>query len=152
MTPQEFIAAYKDFAVAVMKKTKIPASIILAQAMHESAVGKKAGGFNFFGIKGTGPAGFQLWTTHEVIKGRRIKTKAKFRKYHSAIEAFEDYANMIATGKLKNAMNHTASAFEFISALQAGPFKYATDPTYVDRIMHYVRLYNLETLDKEGAC
>jgi flagellum-specific peptidoglycan hydrolase FlgJ len=51
VTPQEFIQAYSDAAIAAMNATAVPASITLSQAALESQWGQKAPGNNLFGIK-----------------------------------------------------------------------------------------------------
>ena len=144
-----FIDKYKQYAIDVMEKTGVPASVTLAQAALESGWGQHSPGYNFFGIKGEGPAGSQNLMTHEVVKGKTIKVSQKFRKYNNALEAFEDHATIIIRGPLKEAMKHTKDAQDFVSALQAGPFKYATDPTYVSKIMSIIKSHNLEELDDD---
>jgi len=54
-TSQSYIEKFKDNAVAIMHESGIPASIILAIAMHESANGNSAIAKNLnnqFGMKG----------------------------------------------------------------------------------------------------
>lgn len=148
MKPQEFFNKYKDFAIQAMQKTNVPASVTLAQAALESGWGKHAPKFNFFGIKGEGPAGHQeLWTT-EHINGRDVRVVQKFRAYRNAEEAFEDHANIISKGPLKSAMKYTSSAVEFITALQRGPYKYATDPGYKEKILQIIKIHGLDFYDK----
>jgi flagellum-specific peptidoglycan hydrolase FlgJ len=131
-----------------MINTKVPASITLAQAALESNWGRAAPGNNFFGVKGTGPAGTQMLMTWEVFKGKKQRTKAPFRKYFTPLESFIDHAKVISTGKyLKHAMEHTESAEAFITALQKGPAKYATDPDYKKKILSIVQEYDLEQYD-----
>jgi flagellum-specific peptidoglycan hydrolase FlgJ len=146
---KDFIEKYKQYAIDVMEKTGVPASVTMAQAALESGWGGHAPGFNFFGIKGTGPAGSQILVTHENLHGKTVVVPQKFRKYHSALEAFEDHATILINGPLKAVMNHTKSAQDFVTNLQAGQFKYATDPGYVDKIMAIIQTHNLEELDDD---
>ena len=147
----KFLNDYKDFAIQTQSKTKIPASVTLAQAALESGWGKYADGNNFFGIKGTGPAGSVLKYTKEYLNGQMVQVKQYFRKYNSPLESFIDHAEFIMNSKwLNHAMQHTDSAFNFISALQAKPIKYATDPQYVDKIMSIIKQYDLENYDNSS--
>ncbi|MBL7684899.1 MAG: glucosaminidase domain-containing protein [Deltaproteobacteria bacterium] len=145
-----FLENLAVFAVQTLKTSKIPASVILAQAALESNWGRSAPSFNFFGIKGAGPAGSRiLWTT-EIVKGKSIRVQQKFRKYHSAAECFSDYPKMIASSKwLRHALDHVESAEAYITALQSGPAKYATDTSYVSKILKIIKDYDLEILDKK---
>lgn len=146
MTP--FFEEFKDVAKTIMKDTGVPASVTLAQAALESDFGKHAPGNNYFGVKGVGPAGSQRLYTREVIHGKEIRVLQNFKKYHSADESFEDHAKVIMEGPLKEAMQHTQSAEDFVKALQSGPKKYATDPHYEDKILLIIKENNLEELDK----
>ena len=145
---QNFFETYKDFAIDSMVKTKVPASVTLAQAALESNWGNSAPGNNFFGVKGTGPAGSQMLMTWEVFKGKKQRMKAPFRKYFTPLESFIDHAKVISTGKyLKHAMEHTESAEAFMTALQGGTAKYATDPDYKKKILSIIKEHNLEQYD-----
>ncbi len=148
LSAQEFINRYSVHAVESQKITGIPASVTLAQAALESNWGKSAPGNNFFGIKGAGPAGTQSLKTWEVIDGKKVTVSANFRKYNSAVESFIDHGKVIAHSKyLKHAMEHTGSPLEFISALQSGKSKYATDPKYTDKIMSIIHQHHLDQYD-----
>ena len=53
-SPEEYIDLYKSIAIAEMKRSGIPASITLAQGLHESDNGNSylaTKGNNHFGIK-----------------------------------------------------------------------------------------------------
>lgn len=149
MTEQQaFFDRFAPFAVETMKQTKIPASVTLAQAALESNWGKAAPGNNFFGIKGVGSAGSQKLKTWEVFKGKKVQVLAPFRKYNTPLESFIDHGKVISTGKyLKHAMEHTESAEAFMTALQGGTAKYATDPLYVDKILKIINKYGLTKYD-----
>lgn len=86
MTQQEFIAKIASAAVADMRRTRVPASLTIAQAILESnsgACGLTVKANNFFGIKGTGPAGSVALPTTEYVNSQPIKTTANFRKYNN---------------------------------------------------------------------
>lgn len=151
MNKQAFFDTYAPWAVAAMKETKVPASVTLAQAALESAWGASGLAFtynNFFGIKGTGPKGSIHLMTTEFQNGKYVRVKAPFRVYNNPKESFVDHANVIAKGKyLRHAMDHTESAESFIRALQEGPYKYATDPHYAEKILSLIEDFNLDKYD-----
>ncbi len=146
---KEFIDRYASYAIESQKQTGVPASVTLAQAALESNWGKSAPGYNFFGVKGTGPAGSQSLKTWEVVDGKKITVSADFRKYNNPAESFVDHANVIANSRyLKQAMDHTDSPFAFIESLQSGKAKYATDPDYVKKITSIINSHELEKYDE----
>ncbi|HEX5033354.1 MAG TPA: glucosaminidase domain-containing protein [bacterium] len=146
-----FFDEFKEYAIQSMLETGVPASVTLAQAALESAWGKAAPGNNFFGIKAgkswTGPV--QLLWTREEVKGQNLRVKAKFRKYDTPLDSFIDHARVIMNGPLKHAMQHVHSARAFVTALQSGRMKYATDSRYVEKIMKMIDEYGLEEIDSD---
>jgi len=92
MTPQEYIAKYKDYAIIEMHRSGVPASITLAQGLLESSNGnsrlaRKAN--NHFGIK-----------CKSTWKGKTIKADDDapnecFRAYDSALESYKDHSDFL---------------------------------------------------------
>ncbi|MGZ3822620.1 MAG: glucosaminidase domain-containing protein, partial [Mucilaginibacter sp.] len=81
-TSQSYIEKFKDNAVRIMHETGVPASIILAVAMHESANGnsniaQKLN--NQFGVKGGGTS---------VYYKHNKKVKTSYKKYDSVMDSF----------------------------------------------------------------
>ncbi|HKX12915.1 MAG TPA: glycoside hydrolase family 73 protein [bacterium] len=143
-----FFERILPYALETQAMTGIPASVTMAQAALESGWGKHAPGNNFFGIKGRGPAGSQKLSTREFIGGRWLRKLAEFRRYNNPLESFLDHAQVISEGRyLRHAMEHTASAREFVHALQSGKAKYATDPEYEAKILGLIARYDLERYD-----
>lgn len=94
---QVFVNTGAAAAQASSRATGVPASIILAQAALESGWGKHVTkGHNFFGIKGSGPAGSTLEKTREFINGQWVETTAEFRAYHDAAGSFTDHGRFLA--------------------------------------------------------
>ncbi len=91
----EYIKKYNSLAIKEMKRSGIPASITLAQALLESDNGnstlaRKAN--NHFGVK-----------CHNAWKGKKIyhdddKRKECFRKYNSVYDSYKDHTNFIKNG------------------------------------------------------
>lgn len=139
---QDFVQAHTQAAERVAQESGIPAAFMLGQAAHETGWGKRAirdeqgrDSHNLFGIKAganwTGPVA--VATTTEVIDGRAIKVKARFRAYASAEESFRDYANLIGNSpRYAGVMQARGDAQSFARNLQKAG--YATDPQYADKL------------------
>jgi len=86
-----------DAAKRSLKTWKIPASVTLAQWALESDWGRKMpiGSNNPFGIKACVEA-----RTREVIHGETVFIVARFRKFGSMAEAFEQHARLLATSEI----------------------------------------------------
>jgi flagellum-specific peptidoglycan hydrolase FlgJ len=146
-----YIEKYKDLAIVEMHRTGIPASIILAQGLHESNAGKSnlaTRANNHFGIKCK-----SYWTGstyfHEDddldTSGRLIESC--FRSYNTDIESYVDHSNFL----LESA--HYAKLFtldkeDFISwAWGLKNCGYATDPKYAEKLIKIVNKYELYKFD-----
>lgn len=165
MTPQEFIAKIAPAAVADMRKTRVPASLTIAQAILESSWGKsgltqKAN--NLFGIKGTGTAGSVQMPTTEYVGGKPIATTANFRKYNSWAESIADHSALILNGtRDKPTRYHGVLGADYKTAcdkIKEGG--YATDPAYPQKLIGLIEKYGLakydvdkpdNSVDKEAA-
>lgn len=137
--PPEVIAA----ARASQLKWKIPASVILAQWALESNWGRTMprGSNNPFGIKASGTQPFVTTATHEVLHGRRVAIDARFRRFDSIKDAFDDHGRLLATaGPYVGAMAQVAHPDAFADALTG---HYATDPQYGDKLRSIMRSHNL---------
>lgn len=139
---QDFVQEHSAAAEKVAAESGIPAAFMLGQAAHETGWGKRnikdAQGResnNLFGIKAganwNGPV--VEATTTEVIDGRAVKVKARFRAYASAEESFRDYANLISNNsRYAGVMQSRGDARAFAQNLQKAG--YATDPQYADKL------------------
>ena len=146
ITRKEYIDTYKDLAIKEMKRTGIPASIILAQGILESANGnsrlaQKAN--NHFGIK-----------CHSTWKGKTIrkdddKKNECFRKYKTAYDSYMDHSDFLTRGK------RYAFLFEYKTTdykkwakglKKAG---YATSKTYATRLIQIIEDYKLYQYDSD---
>lgn len=138
----EFLAnAYNAAREAGLSHTA--AQVAAAQAAHESRYGKSAPGNNFFGIKAgkswTGKT--QKLKTWEVVDGKKVSIKAKFRAYTTPAQSFQDWAKTIAR-KWPGVL--TATTFtDAVKALKAGlPGGYATDNLYNQKMAAYEKQLN----------
>jgi LysM repeat protein len=146
LTVGEYIQQFKDIAIQEMERSEIPASITLAQGIHESAYGnsplaKKSN--NHFGIKCT-----KDWEGKSVKKWDDEAQKSCFRVYKSAEYSYVDHTDFLLNRK------HYAFLFEYSrkdykkwakGLRKAG---YATDPNYPDKLINTIEKYELAQYDK----
>ena len=162
MSPKLFVNSYKNHALRVQEKTGISAIAILTQAALESAWGKVAPGFMFFGVKDTdGVNGNeQLLTTTEyssradlkfpvilsitpvIRNGRKMfkyKVKDYFRKYNSPEDCFADHAQFFLKNKRYSKALLVKGDYEkfFDEIAKAG---YATDPDYAKTLKSVAKM------------
>ena len=146
---QAYINVYYKQAIRLQKQYKIPASIILAQALLESKAGQSflaLAGNNHFGLKCTD------WQGLCINKDDDRKNDC-FRKYLNAADSFEDYSRFLSERvyykplfKLK-ITDYKAWANGLV---QCG---YATDPQYGTKLIKIIEQYQLYYYDtaKENA-
>lgn len=146
LTVEEYIARYKEIAIQEMERSGIPASITLAQGIHESAFGnselaRKAK--NHFGIKCT-----KDWEGKTMYKWDDEARKSCFRFYSSAEDSYVDHTDFLMNRR------HYAFLFEYKrddykrwakGLRKAG---YATDPRYPDKLIKTIEKYQLQQYDK----
>jgi len=142
---KDYVEKYKDIAIQEMKTYGIPASVTLAQGIHESGCGKSplaVNSKNHFGIK-----------CHEEWAGQTYHhdddlPQECFRVYNTAEESFRDHSEFLKTRP------RYASLFD----LKPGDYKgwakglkaagYATNPRYPEIIIRLIEDYNLTQYDK----
>lgn len=132
-------ATYGDWAQGV------PASITLAQAILESSWGNAAPGFNWFGLKGVGPAGSVERRVVEYRHGRRRHTMAAFRLYDDPADAIRDHGEILAT---RSCYARARAAGDDVEGYARGLVGvYATDPRYADKLMRLITSLSLDRFD-----
>ncbi len=145
---EEYIKKYRELAVHEMKKHHIPASITLAQGLLESGAGRSAlarESNNHFGIKCGGS-----W------RGKSVRydddaPKECFRAYRSVKDSYADHSEFLRKG----------ARYAFLFKLKITDYKgwarglkkagYATDPSYANRLISIIELYDLDRYDEEGG-
>jgi flagellum-specific peptidoglycan hydrolase FlgJ len=149
-TGNAFLDRYGPSAVRSMHRTGVPASVTMAQAILESGWGRSGltkRAFNFFGIKGTGPAGSVTVRTREVYNGRSVYINAAFRKYHNAEESFVDHGRMLRRmSRYARCFRFKNDPAQFCRELQRAG--YATDPRYASILISLIRQYRLDRYDR----
>ena len=145
MTPEEYIANYKDDAIKEMYLHKVPACITLAQGMLESGNGNSAlcrNANNHFGIKC-----HKEWGGETYIMDDDSANEC-FRKYDNVLDSYSDHSMFLFS------RSRYAALFE----LNINDYKgwcyglkaagYATDPRYPERLIQLIEKYNLQDLNK----
>ena len=157
-TQQDYIKTYKDAAVMEMNRGGIPASIILAQGLIESAAGQSdlaQNANNHFGIKCAGG-----WTGRTFYKqdddrdadGKPIKSC--FRVYNSVFEGFHDHGEFLRDPKKYN-------RYGFLFNLDKTDYKswarglqsagYATSQTYATQLIGIIERFKIYEYDRPNA-
>jgi len=119
-----------DAATASRMRWNVPASVTLAQWVVESAWGAAMppNSNNPFGIKASADQPAVESPTWEVIDGNSVTVTARFRKFGSLTEAFDQHGKLLATAAVyKPAMAQAQDPDAFADALTG---VYATDPQY----------------------
>lgn len=149
---RDFILQIAPGARVSMRKTGVPASVALAQAILESDWGRSKltrEANNLFGIKAyrdPGTAGIYEINTWEVIGGRNVTVLAAFKAYTTLADSIVDHGNWFHN----NSRYHPALAVRsdpkaFAYAINAAG--YATDPAYAPKLVQLMDRYNLYAYD-----
>ncbi|WP_308379093.1 glucosaminidase domain-containing protein [Parapedobacter tibetensis] len=140
----EYIAHYKDIAIAEMDQYGIPASIKLAQALLESGNGNSTlarEANNHFGIKCT-----PEWPGRKTYKDDDSRNDC-FRVYERVEDSFKDHSQFLLR-------NRYASLFELDRDDYKGWARglksagYATNPKYAELLINLIERYELHQYDR----
>jgi hypothetical protein len=137
-----------EAAVASQVKWQVPASVTLAQWAVESAWGAAMppGSDNPFGIKAVGDQPSVTSETREVEHSESVLVSARFRKFTSLSEAFDQHGRLLATAPVyAAAMQNKNDPEAFADALTG---IYGTDPQYGATLKYVIRTYNMTVHDK----
>lgn len=142
---KDFIEKNIGTARQVQAKYGVPASVVLAQAAHESGWGNSTLSTlfnNLFGVKGSGDAGSTYLPTQEEVNGKMVTVMDSFAQYSSQDASFDAYGKLIQTN-YKGAVGKSADAA--VDAIAAGG--YATDSNYASAVKGIIKDYNLTQYD-----
>ena len=134
-------------AQAAEKAWKIPAAVTISQWALESNWGRSmpTGSNNPFGIKAVGNQPSVEASTKEFEGGKWITIQAKFRKFDSLDDAFDEHGQLLATKKAyANAREHLDDPNAFADALTG---VYATDPDYGGKLKRTMKAHDLYKYD-----
>lgn len=137
-----YIEEHKDEAVQEMNKNGVPASIILAVAMHESANGtSKIARYlnNHFGIKG---------------QNSSTAIRSSYKGYDSVKDSYNDFITMLKTRSSFSSMFDKFTHYDYANwarGIKKGG--YAASKTWVSQVVNIIKKYKLYEYDNrpEGA-
>lgn len=149
MNNNEFIEKIGIMANEDMKKTKILASLTIAQAILESNWGRSslavAPNNNLFGIKGSYNGQSCVFPTNECYNGKWVQVNANFRKYPSWAESIADHSALFNNyNRYANLRGCTDYKLACKYVREDG---YATDPNYTNKLINLIETYNLNRFD-----
>ena len=142
-----YIEKYKDIALQEMVRCKIPASITIAQGLHESSYGKSklsTEANNHFGIKCK-----DEWDGKKFYQNDDAPNEC-FRVYDHAEDSYADHSDFLVT------RSRYAGLFDLpITDYKAWAHGlkssgYATNPKYAEILIKTIEDYNLTQYDQLG--
>lgn len=147
LTPEQYVAAYKDLAIREMKRMGVPACITLAQGLLETEGGNSAllmRSNNHFGIKCK-----SNWTGDSVSHDDDAAGEC-FRVYKNAEDSYRDHSNFLKG----------SDRYAFLFKLNPADYKgwayglkkagYATNPKYPQTLITNIEKYNLQQYSLEA--
>jgi flagellum-specific peptidoglycan hydrolase FlgJ len=151
-----FIAQASGYAAEVAAANDLYASVMIAQAILESGWGTSAlttQANNMFGIKGSYNGQYvEMATLEDNGSGNYYQIMAKFRKYPSLRESFQDNAYVLrntsfAAGSYyySGAWKSNTNSYTEATAWLQG--RYATDTSYASKLNNLISTYNLTQYD-----
>ena len=147
----DYIEAYKELAIVEMYRTGIPASITLAQGLHESNYGQSklaTEANNHFGIKCKNYwTGKTYYFKDDDFNNKGQIVESCFRAYETDIDSYIDRSNFLAQ------TDRYGMLFEFEKtdykawAYGLKVCGYATDENYAQKLINKIEKYNLYIFD-----
>jgi LysM repeat protein len=144
ITVEQYINTYKNLAISEMKRSGIPASVILAQGILETENGNSELvkiSNNHFGIKCK-----STWTGETVTHTDDAPDEC-FRKYSKAEDSYRDHSDYLkATPRYASLFQLDPSDYKgwAYGLKRAG---YATNPRYPEILINNIEKYNLQQYD-----
>ena len=154
--PAAFISQICGYATEVAAANDLYASVMMAQAILESGWGASTlttTANNMFGIKGSYNGQYVTMDTYEDDgSGNYYLISAKFRKYPSLKESFEDNAYVLRNTSFSSGNYYYSGAWKSntTSYTQATAWlqgRYATDTSYASKLNNLISTYNLTQYD-----
>lgn len=154
--PAVFISQICGYATEVAAANDLYASVMMAQAILESGWGASTlttTANNMFGIKGSYNGQYVTMDTYEDDgSGNYYLISAKFRKYPSLKESFEDNAYVLRNTSFSSGNYYYSGAWKSntTSYTQATAWlqgRYATDTSYASKLNNLISTYNLTQYD-----
>ena len=153
---QQFINQIAPHAQSVANANDLYASVMMAQAILESAWGQstlaQAPNYNLFGIKGSYNGQTVYMNTLEFLNGQWVTKNEPFRRYPSYAESFMDNARTLRTVSFQSGVYYYAGAWKsnttsYRDATAWLTGRYATDPNYATSLNRIIETYGLTRYD-----
>jgi len=146
VTIQQYIDQHKDLAIKEMKRTGVPASIKLAQGIHETMAGQSPlvlKSNNHFGIK------CHTWNGEKIYHDDD-KAQECFRKYKDPKSSYRDHSEFLANRKRYSGLFKLKITDYKGWAKGLRKAGYATDPKYPKKLISIIERYELYKYDKKS--
>lgn len=147
----DYISKYKEIAIEEMYRSGIPASITLAQGLHESGIGKgqlAVNSNNHFGIKckkNWKGESFYWKDDDKDANGKLIESC--FRVYPSVRQSYMDHTDFLLNNQRYKIL-FSYDRTDYVSwAKGLKTCGYATDEKYADKLIATIKRYNLAQFD-----
>lgn len=135
-SPSSYIAEYKETAQQLMAETGVPASVILAIAIHESAYGNSRIAKhlnNHFGIKG---------------KNNSRAINSAYKGYSSVRDSFLDFVGLLQRRKATNKLFEAHSAEDYKGWVKGiARSGYSTTGDWSSKVLATIQRYDLADYD-----
>lgn len=148
---QSYIEQFHELAVVEMHRSGIPASITLAQALHESQYGMSelaTAANNHFGIKCKSYwVGKTYYHKDDDMNDEGQLIESCFRSYSSALESYVDHSNfLMSTSHYLPLFNYEHTDYKsWANGLKS--CGYATDQKYAQKLINKIEKYDLARFD-----
>lgn len=139
-TPTSYLEKHSKAAKQLMKETGVPASVILAIAIHESAYGNSRIATylnNHFGIKG---------------KNSSRKINSAYKGYDSTLASYRDFVGMLQRKKSTQPlfMKHDSEDYQsWIKGIAKSG--YSTSGDWSRKVLATIDRYNLDQYDEKTS-
>jgi hypothetical protein len=152
-TIRAYIESHKDFAIAEMRRTGIPASVTLGQAICESRYGTSkvaTQAHNHFGIKCYDTWQGKRYFHKDDERKNGVLVPSCFRYYTSDSASYADHSEFLMTRPWYDFLFKYASDdyMSWIKGLNKAGYANAKD--YDERILKHIKNYELYKLDEKG--
>ena len=142
-TSQSYIQKFKDNAIRIMHESGVPASIVLAVAMHESGNGNSKIARtmnNHFGMKGKSPVSYV---------GKK-KIHSSYKQYDSDDDSFADFARVMTQRKQFSHLADKFTHYDYLGWVKGIQHSgYAASHKWGAQVLGLIRKYNLNDYDEK---
>lgn len=147
-----YIEDHKELAIIEMHRSGVPASITMAQALHESNFGKSdlaTLANNHFGIKCKSYwKGYTYYHRDDDFNKNGELIKSCFRSYDNVFDSYIDHSNFLKqTAHYQHLFELDSQDYiAWAEGLQSSG--YATDPNYSKKLVKFIEKFKLYELDQ----